>query len=283
MKKTIVAAAVAAVFAAPVAMADVSISGAVQVEAGEEGTGGASSIKTKSDIFFKGSEDMGNGLKAGFLIQRTSDDQAGVSGTSDRFVTLSNGTVNMKAGMFEHYMESSIGGAAANDAAHDVSNEISVGEINTSSTNAGDSIEVTMSPMAGATVGYQLGDNADTVFASYSNGGLMVRVAQESNANEKDILGVVAQYKMDGLTLRAVNMDDDAGTDQTWYGAEYSMGSNTFGVSVVDGNGDGADDGDMTVSLRHALSKRTNVYIAHGSDDDTSANDETLVGIKHSF
>jgi hypothetical protein len=282
MKKTIVAAAVAALTAAP-AFADVTISGAVQVEAGEEGSGGASSIKTKSDIFFKGSEDLGNGMKAGFLIQRTADDQSAVSSGSDRFVTLSTGTVNVKAGYFEHYMESSIGGAAANDAAHDVSNEISVGEINTSSTNAGDSVEVSFSPMAGATVGYQLGDNADTVFAQYSNGGLMVRVAQENNASEKDILGIVAQYKLDDLTLRVVDMDNDADADQTWLGAEYTMGANTFGVSVVDGNGDGADDGDMTVSLKHALSKRTNVYIAHGSDDDTSANDETLVGIKHSF
>jgi len=282
MKKTIVAAAVAALTAAP-AFADVTISGAVQVEAGEEGSGGASSIKTKSDIFFKGSEDLGNGMKAGFLIQRTADDQSAVSSGSDRFVTLSTGTVNVKAGYFEHYMESSIGGAAANDAAHDVSNEISVGEINTSSTNAGDSVEVSFSPMAGATVGYQLGDNADTVFAQYSNGGLMVRVAQENNASEKDILGIVAQYKLDDLTLRVVDMDNDADADQTWLGAEYTMGANTFGVSVVDGNGDGADDGDVTVSLKHALSKRTSVYIAHGSDDDASANDETLVGIKHSF
>jgi len=273
MKKTIVAAAVAALTAAP-AFADVTISGAVQVEAGEEGSGGASSIKTKSDIFFKGSEDLGNGMKAGFLIQRTADDQSAVSSGSDRFVTLSTGTVNVKAGYFEHYMESSIGGAAANDAAHDVSNEISVGEINTSSTNAGDSVEVSFSPMAGATVGYQLGDNADTVFAQYSNGGLMVRVAQENNASEKDILGIVAQYKLDDLTLRVVDMDNDADADQTWLGAEYTMGANTFGVSVVDGNGDGADDGDVTVSLKHALSKRTSVYIAHGSDDDASANDE---------
>jgi predicted porin len=276
MKKTIVSAAVAAVFAAPVAIADVTVSGAVQVEAGEEGTGGASQFKTKSDIFFKGSEDLGNGMKAGFVIQRTSDDQSAISATSDRFVTLSSDMGTLKAGHFEQYIEGTIGASAANDAAHDVSNEISDGEASSQ-----DGVAVELSPMSGLTVGYQAGDTSDTAYASFSSSGLTVKAAQESGNGATDVDAFSVEYKMDGLKARYVSVANDAGNnDAAWFGVDYSMGANNIAVSqVVDGD----NDGDMTVSLKHSLSKRTNVYIAHGSDDNASANDETLVGIKHSF
>jgi len=279
MKKTIVAAAVAALTAAP-AFADVTITGAVQIEAGERNaasTGAATSnYTTKSDIFFKGSEDLGNGLKAGFVIQRTSDDATAISTSSDRFVTLSNDMGTLKAGTFEQYIEGTIGASAANDPAHDVSNEISDGE-----SAAQNGMAVEMSPMAGLTVGYQAGDSSDTVYAAYSNAGLTVKAAQESGNGATDVTAYSLQYKMDGLTARYVSIANDAGNnDAGWAGVDYTMGANNIAVSqVVDGDA----DGDITVSLKHSLSKRTNVYIAHGSDDSDSTRDETLVGIKHSF
>ena len=282
MKKTIVAAAVAAVFAAPVAMADVKISGAVQFEAGEfddnAGSTADSMNKIKTDITVSGSEDLGNGLKAGFKLTQTRDDQSAERTDEDAFITLSNGTINAKMGSFEHYIESSIGGMAANDASHDVSNEISDGESGTSA--AGESIEVNVSPMAGLTVGFQTGDNADTVYAAYSNAGLTVRVASENNASGEDVVGLAAQYKIDGLTLKAVTIDNDSGEAPEWYGASYTMGANTIAASVVNG---GSTDGDTTLSLNHALSKSTNVYLVLGTDDNAGGDDETVVGIKHKF
>jgi len=278
MKKTIVAAAVAALTAAP-AFADVTISGAVQIEAGERNAASSgaatSNYTTKSDIFFKGSEDLGNGMKAGFVIQRTADDASAISTSSDRFVTLSSDMGTLKAGTFEQYIEGSIGASAANDPAHDVSNEISDGE---SAAQNGMAIE--MSPMGGLTVGYQAGDSSDTVYAAYSNGGLTVKAAQESGNGSRDVTAMSAQFAMDGLKARVVTVDDDNGDAPVWMGVDYTMGANNIAVSKVT---DGTNDGDMTVSLKHSLSKRTNVYIAHGSDDSDSTRDETLVGIKHSF
>jgi predicted porin len=280
MKKTIIASAIAAVVSAP-AFADVNISGAVQIEAGEIRTGTAAATSqyiTRSDIKFSGSEDMGNGMKAGFNITQTVDDAA-VSANTDRFVTVSGDFGQLKAGTFESYIESTIGASAANDAGHDVSNEINDGETGTQN-----QIEFSMSPMAGLTVGYQAGDSADTVFASYSNGGLTVRVAQESGNGSRDVTAMSAEYKMDGLRARVVQLDDDNGDAPVWMGVDYTMGSNNIAVSTVNNTGaSGAQDNDMTVSLSHALSKQTTVYIAHGSDDNASVNDETLVGIKHSF
>jgi hypothetical protein len=283
MKKTIVAAAIAAVFAAPVAMADVKISGNVIFEAGEfddnSGSTADSMNKVKTDIVFSGSEDLGNGMKAGFKIVQTMDDQEATANVSeDAFVTLSNGTVDAKMGTFEHYIESSIGAMAANDASHDVSNEISDGESNAAA--AGESIEVSVSPMAGLTVGFQSGDNADTVFAAYSNAGLTVRVASENNDDGEDVVGLAASYKMDGLTLTAVTIDNDSGEAPAWYGASYNMGANTIAASIVDG---GDYDGDTTLSFSHALSKSTNVYLVLGTDDNAGGDDETVVGIAHKF
>jgi hypothetical protein len=286
MKKTIVAAAVAAVFAAPVAMADVKISGAVQFEAGEfddaqtDPTSAANSSdnRVKTDITFSGSEDLGNGLKAGFKITQTADGQTAQRTDEDMYVTLSNGTFNLKAGNFEHYIESSIGAMAANDASHDVSNEISGDESGASVT--GQSIELSASPIAGVTVGFQTGDAADTMFAQYSNAGLTVRVASENNDGGDDVLGVAAEYKYDNLTVRYVTIEDRDADDPAWLGASYTMGANTIAVGMIDG---GASDGDTTLSLSHALSKSTSVYLVSGTDDSASANDETVVGIKHSF
>jgi predicted porin len=276
MKKTIIASAIAAVVSAP-AFADVKISGAVQIEAGEIRTGSAAATSqyiTRSDIKFSGSEDMGNGMKAGFNITQTVDD-ATASANTDRFVTVSGDFGQLKAGTFESYIESTIGASAANDAAHDVSNEISDGETGTQN-----QIEFSMSPMAGLSVGYQAGDTADTVFASYSNAGLTVRAAQNSGNGSTDVTAFSVEYKMDGLRARYVEIDNDSGVAPSWFGVDYTMGNNNIAISQIM---DGADDNNMTVSLNHQLSKQTNVYIAHGSDDDASVNDETIVGIKHSF
>jgi hypothetical protein len=281
MKKTIVAAAVAAVFAAPVAMADVSISGAVQFETGEfddSTVAGGTDNRIKTDIKFSGSEDLGNGLKAGFKIVRTKDENAAASGETDAYITVSGDFGQVKVGGFEQYLESSIGAMAANDASHDVSNEISDGESDYDT--AREAIEVSVSPMAGLTVGYQMADNADTVYAAYSNAGLTVRIGSENNDDGDDVIGLAASYKMDGLTVTAVSLDNNSGDAPAWYGASYTMGANTIAASVVDG---GDTDGDTTLSLSHALSKSTNVYLVMGTDDGTPANDETVVGIKHTF
>jgi hypothetical protein len=281
MKKTIVAAAVAAVFAAPVAMADVSISGNVYFEAGEfddnSGTTADSMMKTRTDIKFAASEDLGNGLKAGAAIVMTADDQAD-SIYDDKYLTLDGDMFSIKAGNFETYMESHVGAMAANDASHDVSNEISNGEYGV--TDSGQTVALTIKPMAGVSIGFQHADNSDTVYAEYSNGGLLVRVANENNANANDTVGLGVQYTMDGLTVKAVTLDDDDGNAPAWFGASYTMGANTIAASVVDG---GSTDGDTTLSLSHALSKSTNVYLVMGTDDGTAAADETVVGIAHKF
>ena len=275
MKKTIVAAAVAALTAAP-AFADVTISGAVQVEAGEF-TDNSTQV-TKSDVFFKGSEDLGNGMKAGFVIQRTADDSSAVSTGSDRFVTLSNGSMTLKTGFYEQYIEGVIGASAANEPGHDTSNEIDAGEAAAQNTTG-----IEFAPMAGVTVGAQHGVDVSTVYASYSNAGLTVRAAQESGGSVVgDVDAFSVEYKMDGLRGRYVSIES-TGDDAAWVGVDYTTGPYNFAISkVVDDGATGSEEDDMTASVKYAMSKRTSLYLVHDTQD--SANTEsTIVGIKHSF
>jgi predicted porin len=68
MKKTIIASAIAAAVAAPAAFADVKISGMVAYEQSTKDDAGVSTDagNVYTDLVFTGSEDLGNGLKAGF-------------------------------------------------------------------------------------------------------------------------------------------------------------------------------------------------------------------------
>jgi hypothetical protein len=278
MKKTIIASAIAAVVAAPAAFADVSLSGSVQFEAGE--FSGASDNRVKSDLVFKGSEDLGNGMKVGSTIVFTADDQTD-SASEDKFVTLSGDFGTIKAGNFEMYIESSVTAMAANDAAHDISNEISSGETTVGA--SGQTIQYTSPSMSGVQVVLQTADNADSVGVQWSGNGLTVKAAQESNlATTGDVDAVAVEYKIDGLAVRYVNVDNGAAAgDKSWFGASYTMGANTVAFGVTDT--DDATDGDSTLSLSHALSKNTTAYLVMFNDDSSSTTDSTVVGVKHSF
>jgi predicted porin len=102
-------------------------------------------------------------------------------------------------------------------------------------------------------------------------------------------MNIFAKYKMDNLTVHVAHRDVEnnnggsAATDDnkyTVYGASYAMGANTFAVAVADS--DDGQDGDYTLSAKHALSKRTSVYLTI-FEDDSADQETTLVGVKHTF
>ena len=85
MKKTIIAASIAAVVAAPAAFADVKVSGLVHMSIADTNTGTATSSvgDNVSRIVFPGSEDLGNGMKAAFKIEDRINMNTGDAGTAD--------------------------------------------------------------------------------------------------------------------------------------------------------------------------------------------------------
>jgi hypothetical protein len=290
MKKTIVAAAIAAVVAAPAAFAEVSISGGIYLEAGVNGQGDNAQDEVFSDIFFKASEDLGNGMKVATTIQLQNDNSNGTNNSEGtKTVSVSGDFGTIEGGYMEAYTESMVTAMAANDPAHTISNEVTEGNF-----GFGAGHRYTSPSIMGLKVGAEaMNAGPSTLFAEYSNGPLLVRVAEEKNSadatsvdgatvNPEDITSIAVKYTIDGLTLAVVDTDDASGDSATWYGASYTMGNITLAASTVNG---GATDGDNTLSASYALSKRTNAYIATFQDDTSGSSnaDETVVGIKHSF
>ena len=306
MKKTIVAAAVAAVFAAP-AMADVKISGQINQEFKDSGSDLSSGNNV--DVVISGSEDLGNGMKATFKIHRFYDDQGNTitvtdSGTdthsdnnegtaADQSIGLSGDFGAITVGRFEPYTVSSITSMMNIDASEDLDLETSFGQGRTEG-----GFRYVSPNFNGVTVGVEgfadggsTGDDfaTTTIFGQYSNAGLTVRVAKESDGQgtsaDNDVTSIGAAYKMGDLEVRVVNTDDDNGASadvaNTFYGAKYTMGANTIAVGMNDH--DTANSDDSIISFSHALSKQTSVYIVHESIDATSTDDNTLVGVKHTF
>ena len=186
-------------------------------------------------------------------------------------------------GSQEMLMESKVAAMAANDASHDLSNEVAYTLGNTA-----DATLTYVSPsMNGLTVGLSArgqggNDDIDTtdLMVQYSGNGLTVRagVADDDVAGQ-DAKGIGASYTMGALKVGAVYMEQND-VDETWLGAAYTMGNNTFAVSTT--NSDTAANEDTIFSVKHALSKRTSAYVVY-EDDGAADSNTTLVGLKHAF
>jgi len=290
MKKTIVAAAVAALVAAPAAFADVSVSGNVYLEVGDN-NGEQDEVFT--DLFFKSSEDLGNGLKVATTIQIVGDNnsaQASAGATNnamagDRILSVSGDFGTIEGGFMETYIEGSIMSKAATDAAHTITIEGGVGN-----STAGTGYRYVSPSVAGLSFVAETFDDAEsTVAVKYSNAGLTVAYAQQSGTDATAGDYIYGEYKMGDLMVRAVMAEDDDGNEQNFYGATYTLGANTLGLGLIDANasstnaqaGLAATDGDYTISLSHAMSKSTNAYVATFGNDD--GDNETVVGVLHKF
>jgi predicted porin len=296
MKKTIIASAIAAAVAAPAAFADVSISGQMNNEySSVDGADWDTNLHT--DIVFSGSEDLGNGMKASFKIVYTSDDHTSDETDASQAVAASAGVVapadaghgagslnvgstaiiglsgdfgSITMGRQEGWSESAVAAMAANDPAEELANEVAHTDQNADN----DRIQYTSPSFNGIkfvvdTVVNGTDADNDGFGVEYSNGPLLVRAA----STEDDTL-IAAQYKMGDFTVKVVDVDGDA--DETWVGAEYAMGANTIAIS------NNSDTEVSTFSVKHAMSKNVSVY-AVMLDDDTDANDETLIGMQVKF
>ena len=306
MKKTLIAAAVASVAAAPVAMADVSISGTVSQAFVWTGSSTAADDEMTGDsdngLNFKASEDLGNGMTAFAQISLDTDGDT----TKDEKVGLSGSFGTVVVGRMEDFSQSKI-----LDMVDIFGNG---GGVELGDQNAGrqDSGMAYVSPsFNGLTIGvagYALNDTAndiDNIDATdialmYSNGPLNINLAQEkyvddNGSDDEKILSLGVSYAVGDLELTAVYQDiDNAGNtaandhQDTMVTATYTMGNNTIKVGWnKDELTDGSTDNNTTaLELEHSFSSRTAVYIGMTSDDfATEANetDTTYIGLIHSF
>jgi len=313
MKKTIIAASIAAVVAAPAAFADVSISGAALVElindsASSDGLENDSAF----DLNFSASEDLGNGMKATAVISLQSDfDDSTTVGRNDQYVAISGDFGTVIAGKLESLTEGKVSAMASVDSSENLAIEPGAG----SDRAAADTLAVAyVSPTMN---GFHFGvagfaddtdaapandENFDStdVMVEYANGPLLVRVGRTDYADVnagvdgEEVLAIGVNYKMGDTTLIAVhqNRDNVAGTnnddrDGWMVGAKTSMGSNSFGLGYMkeDATANGATENKYwIIDAAHNLSKTTKVYATYRDNDEAgTTSSDFAIGMAKNF
>jgi len=303
MKKTIVAAAIAAVVSAP-AMADVSISGFANQEfTDKDGSTGWGASGFNADVVIKATEDLGNGMKATAKIHQFTDtdntsnsslsDSAG-GNTADLSVTVSGDFGSITAGRFEPASEGVIDAFLNIDGSHDLdlenATENAIGRTNnglayTSPSMNGFTVSLGNFASASSTNDKDF-DGASEIFVKYSNGPLMVMANSTEVDGGAEIQAIAASYKMGDLEVRAMERSSNSGTagaadiDLTFIGAKYTMGNNTFAIGTADSDTNSKDTD--IISVTHNLSKNTSIYIVQ-ENVDAADSDLTTFGIALKF
>jgi len=296
-KKTLIAMAVASVVAAPIASADVKISGVVeQTFTDTENDANGMDTDTFNMLNVSASEDLGNGMSA--FAKYNMLTKAGTStgeGDGDMVVGISSGFGTIVAGTMEDFTEGKL--AAMMDMEGNGSTELAGNAGRTAGGLA--YITPTVNGLHAGVAGYATANGTDKFDATdiavfYDNGPLSVKVAQETlskdmttGAEEQTTTSVGASYAMGDMKVAVLHVgrDDQAGTagadsDDTMFKGSYKMGNNTLQLGYADDDSAGKDI--TTVELIHKFSGRTSAY-AGVTNNDVTGNDSTFVGMKHTF
>jgi len=301
MKKTLIAAAVAASFAAP-AFAEVKVSGVINQQFTKT-DGTATAAASDNFVKFSASEDLGNGMTAFGALNLSSNAAAG---TKDNIVGLKGSFGTVILGRFEDFTEGKLQSRMT------LASETGAAGMLESNYNAGrtdggmayvtptvNGFHAGIGAYTGATTassGYDAVDMA--VF--YDNGPLSIAIARE---NFKGALGVedeknttfTASYTMGDIkaTVMRTDTDNESGTaanDSTdmAYRIDYTMGNNVITLGYKDDESvTGGKGNDVwAIVLDHKFSKATDLYV-HYKDTDVAAgangDQEYRVGLRHKF
>ena len=314
MKKTLVAAAVAAIVAAPAAFADATLYGKVRVS--------VDSVDTKSDtvdgmyvkdqtsrIGVKGSEDLGDGLKAIYGLEWGVDTADG-SALSQRnqFVGLSGGFGTVLAGThdtpYKMVGSADVFGDTSADSQKNTTGIIGRNGFDNRANNAIAYVSPDLNGwtiMAAGVAGEQGNGGANGLTDALSAGltgaigPVKVGLGYETfdkklgggTENKTAVKGDV-KYSMGdlglGLTYESSNASYSTTDKDTGILASvtYAMGNNVLAAQYgnFDAKVDANDMNRITIGVIHNFSKNTNVYAAYDKDDyKTNANDATIITV----
>jgi|GEM_PF-827855 len=310
MKKTLVAAAVAAVVAAPaVSFADVKIGGNVIqefVSDGDETGVSEDGLESKAavDLVFSVSEDLGNGMSAFAKIHTLRDN--GGSGNADQVVGLKGDFGTVVLGRMEDFSEGKVAAMAATDSSDALSIEPN-GAYNTGRAEGGMAyISPSFNGLTFGVAGYALpnmGSSATsltiTSITTLRSGSTDVTATVSgstatialSNASSKDAdanidaTDIMIEYANAGLTVRVAQENVDGKVygaskqDQktTSIGASYKMDNITlvgYSFDVDNGKGTSTNDSDgWFLGAKMAMGANTfGIGYSEETDTDTSGN-----------
>ena len=302
MMKKILAAAIVSAFAAPAfaATANVDISGKMAWDVTKaSGTGTAAENTThlndnNSRFAFKGSEDLGGGMKAGFSATLGfANTSGGATTAQDTFVFVSGGWGEVRAGVHDNLVKG-IGRTVdlfADQSTGDARHLTNLGGIDGRGNNVVaylspkfSGFQVAVGQVMDETATANTGATTNMATVTYQNGPLYVGLGYDTRnyANDqKDLrLGVaynLGDLRLTGLyqkadTLGGVNNDDV----KVWgVGAGYKMGAMTFkGQYYTLDDKVATDDSKMyALGVDYALSKRTVAQLAYSKvKNDTGVN-----------
>jgi predicted porin len=310
MKKTLIAAGIAAVIAAPVAMADVSISGQVKYTLVDTDNGNDFAPSFDNSLTFKASEDLGNGLTAFAQITLDTDSNTDTANADGAANTQTNGILNNKdqtvglKGSFGTFvaghMETLTEGAVSSMMDDGLSSHSENAQLESALTAVGrvDAVAYVSPTFNGFHFAVAGTNAADTnrftnndIAVVYENGPLTIKASRVDVRDSYETSVVGASYSMGDAKISAMYVEKDfdaAGTadqEDKIVRLDYKLpGNNSLILGYKDVDQESSTRGDVTsVKLTHSFSKRTAAYIGHRSKDASTAGDVNYIGMIHKF
>jgi len=307
MKKNIIALAVAAAFAAPVAMADApTVYGQINMNFNNNLTAETTTVgSTASRLGIKGSEDLGNGLKAVYKMEFGIDADGGVgkyttgtSGISDRnaYVGLAGGFGTVLLGRHDTPAKMSQPTDLFNDGVADLgklTNGVDTWEIRGSNVAAYVSPSFSGVKLMVASINeinFADAHSAAVTYGSTKKGLYLAAAITELNKTGGDAATrLSAQYKTGGLIANIMYNDSDNTGSLTHVQAGYKMGKFMPKIKIAMADADAAADEETaySIGLNYSLGKKTTAYGYYTDAEDFTAgkttNESFIVGMVHKF
>jgi predicted porin len=306
-----IALAVATAFAAPAVMADATLYGVVNMWMTKTDINNADKVSVgsyASKLGLKGSNDLGDGLKAIYQMEfqvdtdgattanaedKISSDAKAIFAGRNAFAGLSGGFGTVMLGNMDSPMKSAMGKVAimedsAGDMSYGIANITGEQRISQSVTYVSPKFEgVQVAVQAGNMTGVQgstaTNDSTTSYSVSYTGfPGLVVALSGDNNigtnkqvSGDQDLkrMALTAQYKMDNMVFGLIreNSETSAGVDSsvTLVNAAYTMDKTTFAMTYKTKAND-----DATVAANSGLTdgdKDITVAAVYGFNKSTSA------------
>jgi len=330
MKKNLIALAVLAASGAAFAQSNVTLYGVADIWFGQtSGTGVETQTVLESGGVsgsrwgVKGSEDLGGGLKANFLLEQgfkidTGAGAAGQAFSRQSYVGFSGGFGEVKLGkMWTAYDDISGAGNSAFDSALAPTaglgnNKLGVWMSDEYQANPGNTIYYASPSMSGfsGAISYSLGENkkpnvdagnVTSVHVKYEGGPVYVGLGFQSekadgNATAVEFTRLNGSYAFGAAKLLAGYgkfANGNAETTEWELGADYSISSTLAISGGIAKSNDNAASGDASrkaigLAAAYSMSKRTTLYGGFNQSTTTVMGNDSdskifAVGVKHTF
>jgi predicted porin len=300
MKKTLIAAGIAAAVAAPVAMADTTVYGKIRTAINSGDT--TTAIQDFSHRFgFKGSEDLGNGLTALYTMElATGNDHGGTTTQRQTYVGLKGGfgTVLLGDASSPQKMTMNVGKKFEDTIAD---RSYILAEEGGFKNDVVAYVSPTVNGFHGAVALVADNTTTDDVAAKsyalvYDNGPLYVGLGATTYdaVASGDSRSLSVAYTMGDLKVSGIieKVEDDASTrvideDNKYVDVAYKLGGgNTLIAAWGENDVLGTADKEVTsIAVEHAFSKRTQIMAIYDMEETKGSadNDNFSIQLNHSF